>query len=524
MPRANGERSAARQSTLSRRQRGLLWLGMLLLICASAFFLTGLISRGVFEWVPHVEDEAAYLFQAQVFAEGRLSVATPPYPESYWSPFVLDYQGRRFAKYPPGYPLLLSLGVRAGAPWAINALLGALSLWLIAHLGRDIYSPRTGLLAAALGLTCPVFLAESSTLLSHPTSLFFSILFVWAYARLLRDPAPTPQRRYALIAGLGLGYVLITRPFDAIGVGLPFAVYSLARVLRGDRALLRQGLVTAVVVLLCAVLLPLYWYRLTGALVNPYRLLWPYDRPGFGPEVGVEGHTLAAGLTYARYNLHAVATGLLGWPGYVNILFLFLAFVLRPRQRWNYLLLGSFASLVALHVSYWYYGGHDAGFPRYYYAALSMLLLLTARGIDLTAGAMSHLGQRLYGISGRQIPGIGLSLVRAPLYLVLVGLIMFNAYSYLPAHLNAFRGKSGITAAPLQVARQAGLHDAIVFIPGDKHWYDFAIYFSANSPTLDSEVVYAIYRTPQQASAVRKLYPDRHCYLQEETRLVPCAF
>jgi 4-amino-4-deoxy-L-arabinose transferase-like glycosyltransferase len=512
------------QSGLSQRQSGRLWSGALLLICASAFFLTGLISQGIFERVPHVEDEAAYLFQAQVFAQGRLSVATPPYPASYWSPFVLDYQGRRFAKYPPGYPLLLSLGVRVGAAWAVNALLGALSLWFIAQLGRDIYSPATGLLAASLGLTCPVFLAESSTLLSHPTSLFFGVLFVWAYARLLRDPAARLRRTYALLAGLGLGYLLMTRPFDAIGLGLPLAVYSLARVVQGDRALLRPGLITAAVVLLCALLLPVYWYALTGAPVNPYRLLWPYDRPGFGPDVGVDGHTLTNGLFYARYNLHALATAWLGWPGYLNVLFVCGAFVLRLRQRWNYLLLACLASLVALHVSYWYYGGHDAGFPRYYYAALPMLLLLAARGIDLTARAMSHMARRLYGISGRHVPAIGLSLARVPLYLALVGLILFNTFSYLPPHLNAFRGKSGITATPLQVARRAGLHDAIVFIPGSTHWYDFAVYFSANNPTLDSEVVYAIYRTPQQAHAVRALYPERRCYLQEETRLAPCAF
>jgi hypothetical protein len=90
--------------------------------------------------------------------------------------------------------------------------------------------------------------------------------------------------------------------------------------------------------------------------------------------------------------------------------------------------------------------------------------------------------------------------------------------------LNAFRGKSGITTAPLQAVREAGLHDAIVFISGQTHWYDFAVYFSANSPSLDSDVVYAIYRTPQQAHAVRDLYPGRTCYLQEEVHLVPCDF
>jgi 4-amino-4-deoxy-L-arabinose transferase-like glycosyltransferase len=402
-----------------------LWHATLGLICLVAFCLAALISQGIFERIPHVEDEAAYLFQAQVFAQGQISVPTPPYPVSYWSPFVVDYQGRRFGKYPPAYPLLLSLGVRVGAPWVVNALLGALALGFIAQLGREIYSPTAGLLAAALGLTSPVFLAESASLLSHPTSLFFTALFLWAFARMIRTPARGPSSGvwrgitqkgekegegqdgtlslpynsaqypawgFAVIAGLALGYLVLTRPYDAIGVGFPFALYGLVRGLHGDRALRYQGMIIAAVALLVAMMLPIYWYWLTGDVaLNPYHLVWPYDHPGFGPDAGLKGHTPAYGLFLARANLEALSTGFLGWPGYLNIFFLFLPFVFRPRDTWNYLLLAGFASLVDLHVTYWYYGGHDAGFPRYYYAAFPILLLLTARGIEVLSLALKRL-------------------------------------------------------------------------------------------------------------------------------------
>lgn len=506
-----------------------LWYAVLLLICATAFLLAALLSWDIFERIPHVEDEAAYLFQAQVFAQGRLSVSTPPYPASYWSPFVIDHQGRRFGKYPPGYPLLLSLGVRIGEAWIINALLGALALWLIAQSGRVIYSSTTGLLAAALGLTSPVFLAESSTLLSHPTTLCFTALFLWASTRRIQKP-DGEARQYLLVAGLGLGYVLLTRPFDAIGIGLPFAVYSLVRVLRGDRAFLGQSVIIAALVVLFALALPLYWHLLTGDFVNPYRLVWPYDRPGFGPEAGLKGHTLATGLFYARYNLRAVANNWLGWPGYLNVVLLVLPFVLRPREGWNYLLLASFASLVGLHVTYWHYGGHDAGFPRYYYAALPMLLLLSARGLETTTATLGRLSLKICLPSRRKVVGrerrnhIGPLLTKLALYLALVGLVLYNSLVFLPEQLNAFRGKTGITAAPLQVVQEAGLTNAIVLVTGYEHWWDFAVFFAANSPTLDSDVVYAIYHNQQQAQAVRALYPDRPCYVQSENRLIPCPF
>jgi 4-amino-4-deoxy-L-arabinose transferase-like glycosyltransferase len=520
LPPCGQAQDLASSVTIRRRY---LWHATLLLICIAAFFLAGLLSLGIFERIPHVEDEAAYLFQAQVFAQGRLSVPTPPSPESYWSPFVLDYEGQRFSKYPPGYSLLLSLGVRADEQWIVNALLGSLALWFIAQLGRTIYSPTTGLLAAALGLTCPVFLAESASLLSHPTSLFFTTLFLWSFARLIQRPTDNP-RRFAVVAGLALGYLVITRPYDAIGVGLPFALYGLARALHGDRALLHHGMLAVAVTLLFSLMLPAYWYWLTGDFANPYRFVWPYDRPGFGPDVGLEGYDLATGLSYARLNLRALSTGFLGWPGYLNVFFLWLPFVLRPRDRWNYLLLAGFISLVGLHVTYWYYGGRDAGFPRYYYAALPTLLLLTARGIETVTVALRRLSVGVHLPLGKAASGIRLSWGKPPLYLALIALVLYNGLVFLPVQLRAFQGKSGITAAPLRVVQDAGITNAVVFVAGYEHWYDFAVFFAANSPTLDSDIVYAIYRNEQQARAVKHLYPNRYCYVQSHNRLRACSF
>jgi len=516
-------------ATRSNHNRPYLWYATLLLICAAAFFLAALISLGIFERIPHIEDEAAYLFQAQVFAQGHITVPTPPYPVAYWSPFVLDFQGQRFGKYLPGYPLLLSLGVLAGKPWIVNALLASLTLWILAYTGRAIYSPAAGLLAAALGLTTPVFLVMSGMLFSHPASLFFTTLFLWAFASLIHKPADSHRWPFAIVVGLTLGCLFITRPFDAIGVSLPFALYILVQGLRADRDLIRQGVIIAAIVILFGLLTLVYWYRLAGTIGNPYTLLWPYDRPGFGPNFGPKGYTLATGLRYLRINLLTVATGFLGWPGYLNILFTLLPFILRPRNRWNYMLLASFLSLALLHVTYWYYGGRDAGFVRYYYAGLPMLLLLTARGIELSASTL----HRLYlharfpyeeTASDNNLPITHLPIASLPIYLALIALVLYNALVFLPPNLRTYQGKLGITSASLKVVQNAGVTNAIVFITGVEHWYDFAEFFSANSPTLDSGVVYAIYHNHPHAKAVRDLFPGRDCYIQTKTRLHPCAF
>ncbi len=58
---------------------------LLALICVFlAFAASALVSRDIFERVPHLEDEFAYLYQARIFAHGDVSITTPqpivPFP------------------------------------------------------------------------------------------------------------------------------------------------------------------------------------------------------------------------------------------------------------------------------------------------------------------------------------------------------------------------------------------------------------------------------------------------------------
>ena len=501
-----------------------LWQAACLVIAAAAFGVVALVSQGIFERIPHVEDEAAYWFQAQVFAEGRLSVPTPPEPQAYASPFVIDMNGRRFGKYPPGFPLLLSLGMRAGAPWAVNALLAAVSLVLTADLGRRLYSPVAGLLAAALGLSCPALLAESGSLLSHTAALALAVLFAWAFVRmhLALDEERRPGAwRWGLLAGVALGYLALTRPYDALGVGLPFGVVTVIRLLGARRgpsgpAWMRAALTMGVAAILVALLLPIYWHALTGQFTaNPYLDIWAYDHPGFGPDVGVGGYTLHDAWFNLRFNLNAVATGLFGWPDDLNLLFLGLACLLWPRRGWNYLLLAWCASVIGLYTTYWFYGGHDGGFPRYYFVTLPTLWLLSGRGVELAALAMRRLAGHVSVRVGGALPAL-------TLYPALVALVAYSGLIFLPPQLDVFRGRYGVTAAPLLPVKQAGLQHALVFVAGVQHWTDFAPFFAADSPTLDSTVVYAISESAAQDQAVREAFPGRACYVQHNLRITPC--
>lgn len=140
-----------------------------------------LVSDLVFERMAHIEDEMAYLWQAQVIARNQLTLPSPEQPKSFLIPFVIDYNGQRFGKYPLGWPVMLSFGVRLGIHYLVNPLLAGLGLWFTYLLGKRVLSETVGLIAAGLTLTSPFFLMNSGSLLSHPFGLVLSAGFALAW-------------------------------------------------------------------------------------------------------------------------------------------------------------------------------------------------------------------------------------------------------------------------------------------------------------------------------------------------------
>jgi len=516
-------------------------------ICLTAFITIAILSDRVFEHVPHSEDEVAYIFQAKVFAQGRLAVPTPPHRQAFWTPFVVDYQGQRFSIKPPGWSLLLSLGVRLNAPWLVNTLLGAATLALITWLGYCFYSQdpkglkdpwglwQVGLWAAGLGLVTPSFLFLSSSPLSHTASLFWSTLVLGGLFYLtigyVSRVTYHVSRSYAVLTGLALGAAFITRPFAAVGIGLAVGVFLLILVIR------REIRWTALLWLMLgglpvAALLPLYWWAITGdPTFNAFLLVWPYDRIGLGPDIGPYGYCLSDALFInTRLKLTALATGLFGWPGWSNLMFLPIPFLARRANRWDWLLLGTLLGLIGVHIFYWAFGGADGGFPRYYYDALPALLLLTARGIQISGDIMADWQKRvplpLREDLTPQPPlrsGEGENPLRwLPIGLVII-FITYNLVWNLPPLLAAQKGKYGITAAQLQAVERANLPEpALVIVKNVEKWSDFAAPFAANSPTLDGPVVYASDEGAAVTQKLREQFKDRVCWELIGERLRQC--
>jgi len=302
-----------------------------------AFAASAILSRSVFDRLPHLEDEVAYLFQAKVFARGDWAAPAAIPANPFWQPFVIDYpNGLRFSKYTPGWSALLALGVANGAGWMVNALFAALNVALVYRLAGEIFGRGAGVFAAALVAFSPMALLLNATLMNHTAALTFTLLFLWANWRMSRAPVLPPLRPltergneggrgvllYGALAGIALGVIVTLRPLTAAGIATPFIVWHGLRVMRALLARRRFARTLAPLLMLSALTLaissaiPLYNAATTGdPLKNLYTLIpgWEYDRVGFGEGYGRNGHTIEKGVAHMRYDLSLTAADLFGW-------------------------------------------------------------------------------------------------------------------------------------------------------------------------------------------------------------------
>ncbi len=506
-----------------------------LLLCLISFGASAWVATTVFDRLPHVEDDVAFLFQAKTIASGHLLASPPSLPIFFQIPFVIIRDGHWFGKYPPGYPMVLALGVLFGQPWLLNPIVGALDVGLIYLIGRRLFDAATGIVAAALLVASPFFLLQSGSFMSHTVTLFWSISFLLLFESTRR----TRSLWRGALAGFTIGMLFISRPLTAVGIGFPFVVWVLIDSARDWRRLREYLPIAGAFVPF--VLGVLQYNRVTtgSATRFAYELWWPYDKVGFGPSVGRGGHTVASGLMNMRYDVNQLSHYLFGWPGRLSMVPMILgvalallglvwragralyqqrsagvadrAFELRlVPELWDLLLAGVVASLIAVHIAYWTPGLMYG--PRYYFEAIGAMVLLSARGI-LGFGRLLSFPTRLAlpRLSAPRVWTSGLLLI------VVAGLTIWNFNTFAPARFREFTNWYNINADGLRVVKAAGISNAVVFVR-EKQWTDYAPFFSQDTPALNTDIVYAI----DQGSSNEELmaeYPDRSYYLYEDGTL-----
>lgn len=468
-----------------------------------------LVADRVFDRVPHLEDEIAYVWQAEAMAGGALTTPSPVLPHKFLIPFVVDHDGMRFGKYPLGWPAALSVGVRLGLRDWVNPLLAGIAVWLTYLLGKKLLGQIAGLIAAALTLTSPFFLMNTGSLLSHPLGLVLSLALALVFWDVIDPPKDRklPPWLPQVTAGLTVGLFGITRPYTAIAVVLPFALLGLLWFVRGDAAR-RKRLAVVGVFGVAVGLLHFAWQAVaTGdPLMNPYEFWWPYDRIGFGPGHGVleTGHTLhqawrnmVLGVFIGRYDLF-------GWAGHSWLLLPFGLWAVRRNGRmlWTSSIV---VSLLVVYMAYWI-GAWTLG-PRYQFEGLYSLTLLSAAGFCWLAGLPVSPAEPYASGTGR------LRVRRLAAAAAASLLVMASLAFYLPPRLGALTDLYGISRDSLVPFHEAEdeLAPALIVVHTG-HWTRYGALLELEDPFLTTPFIFVWGDEPGMLEKLIAAYPDRAIY------------
>jgi 4-amino-4-deoxy-L-arabinose transferase-like glycosyltransferase len=455
------------------------------------FLFSILLSWLYFDLSYFEPDTVSYLFQAKLFASGKLCLPAPPEYGFSPSPHINILNGKWYSKYPFGNALMLTLGVLMGTPWLIPAIMTGLALWLLYLMVSESYGRRTALLAAILGLISPATLGMGATWFSEPVSRFYLGLFLLGLLKMVKSG----RWFYAPLSGFALGYAFNTRPVPAVAFGICGGVFLLCHLIRSAEKIHMVRLTASFLIpfsLMIGLTMAWNWYFTDNPLKFTHNAAQPYDRIGFGKRGEGYDPDLKRAFRFTprwaleriwRHTIPCVSLNALGWGYYrpdlfrsyrsggerfltmrviplsFPIILMFLPLLHRSRNRYDLFFISLFLMNLLIY-SFFYFEGSTWGITPVnarYYAESTLLgiIPLVARGIIIVYGYLGSLGRRMprWG----RISGI------AVILLVLCALIINTVHSYM-LFAQPFRNWSKVYQALPRLVEKRRIHNAVIFI------------------------------------------------------------
>ena len=364
------------------------------------FFVAAILYTAfAFGFVPVVEDETAYLFQAKTIAGGGFSAPELSDAVSDQMAFYLienDAAGWS-ATTAAGWPVVLSIGVLIGLPWLVNPILGTLSVVLGMAFWRRVTDRWQAIIVGILMSASPWLLEVSGSLMTHALVLALTLgswnLIAIAMGR--SGIRQVPVSSVLFVAGLLMGWIFFTRALEGFVIGGLTGVCLLW--LFGRQRKIAPILAYGMGCIATGSLYFLYNQHMTGdALTTPLMAYldaaWGEGANAFGFGAGIgppegwgaldlwPGHSPVEAIINLNNGLNTLNTELFGWS--MGSLILLLVYVIWQRPKGlNAAMAALAAVIILLHVFYWFSGTFYVG-PRYWFGAFFAFIVLSANGFE----------------------------------------------------------------------------------------------------------------------------------------------
>ncbi len=461
-----------------------------------------LVAVGVFPHHSVNDDEAVYLTQAAMLAEGQLYL----HPDTLaglvrpWFFVATERAGELalYAKYTPPTAALYAPFVALGVPRLALGLVGAGVAGVTYGLAARAFDRQTGVVAGLLLVASPLYLFTTGAFLSYAPATLLNGGFALAYLRATERRSP----RLGALAGLLAGLAFFTRPYTAVLFALPFVVHALLTLWRAEARTARLvPLVVAGCGLVGVAATLGYNAVVTGApLTFPYQAFSPADGLGFGQHRLLdyeETYTPALAAETTVENLELLSRFLAGGPPGVLVALVGAGLALRgDGDRPTTLLLVALIPCVVLGEAYFWgtLNGLRNGLfellgPYYHYDLLLPFAAFGAHAL-VTAGktvrtALADLDRR----RARVVVALWL-VVAAPV----AGVAEYRAVAE-PYDLN--RERTADLAAAYEPTLEREFEGALIFHPTPYgEWSAHPFQRFRNDPGFDGDVVYVFDEGP----------------------------
>ncbi len=174
--------------------------------------LAVVVNRVIYPGFSWNRDEVVYLWHADVLRAGHLAIDDDGFPRLF-QPWLSGHRdGRLFSQYTLGWPLVLMVGrVLGSASLCLVAVTAALPVAVHRFVRLVTGRAELATLTGALVLASPVIVLQAGTYLNYLFALTLGLAFAHAFV----SGVTTASRRQVALAGLLVGWLFMTRPFDA---------------------------------------------------------------------------------------------------------------------------------------------------------------------------------------------------------------------------------------------------------------------------------------------------------------------
>ena len=467
----------------------------LLALAALVAVLTVVARHLLFPAFSWNRDEPVYLWHMEVLRSGQLTSTDGGFPQ-FFRPWLSGAEdGVLFSQYTLGWPLALAAAATLlGTPSAalpIGAVLTVVGTYALAReLTRD---HKLSLVAAGVMAACPIVAIQGGTFLGYLFTTGLGLLFAASVLSGVRRSRPLR----VVVAGALLGWIFLTRPFDAVLWGLAVVGYVAVTQRREWRRLVRSA------VWLAAGLLPLVAaglaynaYVTGGPLEFPVTAVDPLDKYGFGrrrlmPSLGTLDYDIKEAAYGSAKNAFWLPMFLAGT--YLGVLVALWGLWLRRRDRAAIALLAIAAVFPLGYFPFWgtslsssfaKYTG-----PFYFLPLYPPLSILIATALLAAWQRRRALGVALVAV---------LVLATVPLALDRFALVRRQSEAQLP-----WKEAAAAIDGP-----------ALVFLAEDEPYLMSINPYASNYPDLEGEVLYATDRGAANLDLIEAM-PDRRPVRQQ---------